>query len=417
MRNALILLGLALSGVSAPAAAGSGAGPGRCSDVSFEVSVTSQNVVFESPPDLNNVTETVDFVREAWRGNFPATNGTAPVSGTFTIKGTYCAPGGAKPARGQADTLEVLVHGITYNKSMWAGLGFGPPYDWHAHANARGYATLALDRLGHGDNPARPDPLGVVQPQMHVEILHAVLAAVRGGGSNANANANPLGRTFDRVVLVGHSYGSFLGAALAGLYPDDADALVLTAYNSYADFTAVIEADWVQAGAAAAAEEEEEKEKEKKEAVPPAGYLAMASEAQRTAAFYFGDRFDAAIPPVDFALQDTITPGEIGALGALVAAASPAADYAGSVLVATAVHDVFFCRPPAAACEALLAAAGDVFPSAAAYDYFAPDDTGHDLTLHYSAGDTARRVHDWLDENLVAKGGGRGCGRGKAGRI
>jgi pimeloyl-ACP methyl ester carboxylesterase len=334
-------------------------------------------MVFSSPPDTTNQAEIINFLREAWRGNFPATDGTTTVSGTFTIKGTYCVP-----TKSKADTLEVLVHGITYNKTMWAGMGSGSQYDWHRYANSRGYATLALDRLGHGDNPQHPDSVNIVQPQLQVDILHHILASVR----STNSPINALGRAFKNVVFVGHSYGSFIGSALAAQYPADADALILTAYSGHVNFAAMVDADWASAAT-----------------LNPArfggldlGYISLGSEKQRTAAFFDGG-FDPAIPPVDYTYQDTLTPGEIGALPAIL---GPALEFKGAVLVATAVQDALFCEEPAEKCEEHLAAAAEFFPSAEHYDYFAPDNTGHDLTLHYSAQDSFKRVHDWLDAKL-----------------
>ncbi|KAH6628819.1 Alpha/Beta hydrolase protein [Chaetomium tenue] len=318
-----------------------------------------------------------------WRGTPAATNGTLTVSDTFTIKGTYCNPkstGANKPPKG----LQILVHGITYNKTMWAGFGFSPSdYSWHTAATSRGYATLALDRLGHGANPQHPDPLSVVQPQVQIDIMHAIFAAARSATAPLNA---VLGRVYDKVVFVGHSYGAFLGAALGAQYPADADALVLAGYSSYFDFSDMIGAEW-----ASAADHD------------PArfgglakGYVAMADETQRTETFYVGG-YDAAIPPVDFAYEDTLTVGEIGALAAIL---GPAVGYTGPVLAVTAVEDAFFCEAPKGKCEAHLTATADAFPDAESFDYFAPENTGHDLTLHYTARDTAEQVHDWLDGKL-----------------
>lgn len=370
MRHGIALLGLAaLARGSKPC----------CSDVSFEVPVTSQNVAFSSPPDPDNTTAIVEFMRHVWLGNAPETNGTTATSGTFTIKGTHCVP-----KKGKATALQILVHGITYNKTMWAGMGFpSDEYNWHAQATARGYATLALDRLGHGANPQRPDPLSVVQPQIQIDIMHEIFSAVR----SRNAPLNVLKQAYDKVVFVGHSYGSYLGAALATQYPADADALVLTGYSSYLDFDDVINAEWVSAA---------DHDPSWFGADLAKGYVAMADAAQREAAFFAGG-FDAAIPPVDFAYEDTLTVGEIGALGAIL---GPAVGYTGDVLAVTSVQDAFFCEAPADKCEAHLAATADSFPDASSYEYFAPDNTGHDLTLHYSAGETAARVHDWLDAKL-----------------
>jgi len=153
MFQALILLGLSISG----AASGLQLPPHGCLDVTFNVAATSQNTVFSSPPDPNNSMAIIAFAVDVLRGNLPATSGTATVSSTFAITGTYCVLRVLK----RKDTLEILVYGITYNKTMWAGMGFSDQYNWHKHANAQGYATLALDRLGYSLS-SYPDPLNVV---------------------------------------------------------------------------------------------------------------------------------------------------------------------------------------------------------------------------------------------------------------
>jgi len=260
-------------------------------------------------------------------------------------------------------------------------MGFGDQYDWHKYANSRGYATLALDRLGHGENPQYPDPLNVVQPQMHVEIMREIMTAARDKKSPVNV----LGRGFKKVVFVGHSYGSFLGVALAEQYPTVADALVLTGFSNYLDFDAVINAKWVSAAT----------HDPTRWAGVPQGYVVMGEAAERVV-FYDGN-YDHAMPAVDFQFEDTLTVGEIGALSAIL---GPAPSYNGPVLVPTPVQDVFFCEEPLAQCEYHLNATRSSFPNASDYDFFAPDNTGHDLTLHYTAQDTFRRVHEWLDAKL-----------------
>ncbi|KAK3939767.1 putative cardiolipin-specific deacylase, mitochondrial [Diplogelasinospora grovesii] len=372
LQRTLLILGL-LTGASAGAGHLAGS---RCSEVSFAVPVSSENVVFGSPPDPHNDTAIVEFMLDVWRGLPANTTGTTTVTGNFTVNGLYCEPRGQKR---KADTLEVLVHGITYNKTMWSGMGFGSPYDWLAYANSRGYAALSIDRVGHGTNPERPDPLNVVQPQLHVETLHYLFNAARSGHNRAFG-----GRNFDKVVFVGHSYGCFLGTALASQHPGDADAMVLTGFATTIDFSDVTNAQW--AGAAHVMPQ--------RFAGVPLGYVALVQQAQRTASFYAG-AYDPAIPPVDFAYEDTLSCGEVGALGSIL---QPAAGYANPVLVVTAVDDAFFCKPPKATCEGILATSASYFPNVTDYSYFAPENTGHDLTLHYSAPATFKQVHDWLDQ-------------------
>ncbi len=356
----------------------------NCSTVAFEIPATAQNAVFTSPPDPTNETAVIQFMIAAFAGNPPETNGTATISDTFTIMGTYCTPSNQTASK---DVLEILVHGVTYGKNYWAGLGFADEFNWHLAANARGYSTLALDRLGHGENPQRPDPLTVVQPQLQVEILHQILAAVRT--QSPPSSLNVLGCGYGTVVYVGHSYGSFLGSTIVCQFPDDADALVLTGFSTTENFSDVVTAQWTSARQHAPALGN-----------LPLGYITLASEADRTAVFYAGD-FDPALPPLDFRVEDTLTDGEAAVIPILL---EPAPSFTGPLFIATGAQDVFFCNNPTVAeCEANLAKSRlDFFPGVQETDFgfFAPDNTGHDIHLHFSAPATYKAVHDFLDAKL-----------------
>ncbi|KAK3349192.1 Alpha/Beta hydrolase protein [Lasiosphaeria hispida] len=377
MRSAQALICLLLSGAASVAGQ-------DCSTVAFDIPATSQNAVFTSPPNPNNETDVIQFMLAAFRGTPPPTSGTTAVSGTFTIMGTYCVPSNQTASK---NVLQVLVHGITYGKDYWAGLGFADEFNWHLAANARGYATLAIDRLGHGENPQRPDPLAVVQPQMHVEVLHQLIAAVRT--QSPLSPPSVLGRAYDKVVWVGHSYGSFLGSTIARQFPADADAMVLMGFSTTENFTDVLTAAWTAAAHHAPADGN-----------LPTGYLTLASEAGRAAVFYAGE-FDPALPPLDFAREDTITDGEGAAIPVLL---EPAPGFTKPVFVATGAQDVFFCNfGSVAECETKLAKSRpDFFPdvSEANFGIFAPDKTGHDIHLHFSAPRTYAAVHDFLDAKL-----------------
>ncbi|KAL2168768.1 hypothetical protein VTG60DRAFT_6877 [Thermothelomyces hinnuleus] len=111
----------------------------------------------------------------------------------------------------------------------------------------------------------------------------------------------------------------------------------------------------------------------------------MSEAAEREAAFFAGD-FGAAVAAADFAGEDTVAAGEIGAL-------PRDRELRG--------RDAIFCEPPRERCEAILRETAAVFPDARSYDYYAPPNTGHDLTLHHSAADTADRIHDWLDSKVL----------------
>ena len=120
----------------------------------------------------------------------------------------------------------MLVHGSTYTKEYWDLGAWGDTntsYSWRAAANAAGYATLAVDKLGNGGS-SHPDPILDAQLPLQVETIHAMITQIKRARAKV-PRPKP-------VTLVGHASGSVLIAALVQSYPRDADAVVLTAYSS-----------------------------------------------------------------------------------------------------------------------------------------------------------------------------------------
>ena len=116
----------------------------KCRDVTFTVSATAENqVAADPPPDLLNLDASLTFLAQ--------TIELTTVSGTQKLYGQYCEPTVKNHSR--AKTLQFLVHGITYDHTYWAGFQTIPSsalYSWVNFANAQGYPTLAIDRLGNG---------------------------------------------------------------------------------------------------------------------------------------------------------------------------------------------------------------------------------------------------------------------------
>ena len=116
----------------------------NCKDVTFTVSATAQNqVVANPPPNFLDPDTSLAFLTQ------PVVLTT--VSGTQKLYGQFCEPTVRNPSR--AKTLQLLVHGITYDHTYWAGfdsIPSSPAYSWVTYANALGYPTLAIDRLGNG---------------------------------------------------------------------------------------------------------------------------------------------------------------------------------------------------------------------------------------------------------------------------
>ncbi|KAK3317949.1 Alpha/Beta hydrolase protein, partial [Apodospora peruviana] len=304
------------------------------------------------------------------------------VGGAFKVEAIYCSP--ISSGHRDRQTLEILVHGATYNKKMWSGLGVGYDYNWQAHATSCGYHTLAIDRLSHSDDRDHPDPINVVQGSLHVEVVHKIIDIIRNDGG-------PLSRDFQNIVYVGHSFGTAIGVALAARYPNEVNAIIATGFSLTSNGTAMNSAVRLVPAA----------QVNRRFARLPLGYLCTEDEAGREEIFYSGF-YDDSIVRHDYRRQDTATVGELCYFGY----AGPAVRFVGPVLAVTGENDQIFCEDETQSCEEKLMAMLDVlFPSSPELSYYVPPNTGHSLMFHYSAPETMAVVHNFLDQYFLVPPG------------
>ncbi|MER7847433.1 alpha/beta fold hydrolase [Kitasatospora sp. NPDC096077] len=124
------------------------------------------------------------------------------------IAGTLCTPRAAR-----ATTVQLLLHGGTYNRDYWTvhGRTGGPSYV-EAAAGA-GHAVLAFDRLGTGASSAPHSSR--FTDSTHELVTLQLIRTLRDRG-------------YRKVVLVGHSFGSTVARMVAVKHPDVVDGLILT---------------------------------------------------------------------------------------------------------------------------------------------------------------------------------------------
>lgn len=348
-----------------------------CSSVSFQVTVTADNVIFLSPPSESNETAVLDFFYDGLaNGTGAAVKGSSAVNGTYSIDGIYCRP---SISSSKTDVLEILVHGLTYNKSVWSGLGLDLEYNWQSYAAGQGYSTLAIDRLGHGSDQQHPDPVNIVQGTLDIELEHQLINTIR------NEKSNALGRTFDTIAFVSHSYAGWLAMGLAYKYPSDINALVLTGFSSSVDFSPFVNTTLESASLL----------EPLRYGSLPLGYITTTEESQREKLFYAGN-YSPAVVLWDYLWQDTWTIGETGSLGF---ALSPTG-FTGALYLATGVDDILFCQTPLSKCKTILNNTRSVFPEVTKFGYVAVENTGHVLMMHNSAQQTFADVHTFLDQAL-----------------
>jgi hypothetical protein len=191
----------------------------KCVGGTINVSASATNIklLIKSPADHYAATD-IGVKMQQVGSNFTAhvTSGDAnAVSGTFRIYSALCLPADAATAS-KVQTVQFLTHGATLDRNYW-DIAHG--YSYVDAAAQAGYATFSYDRLGTGLSD-HPDPIQVVQTAIQVEIAHQLVNLLR--------TSTELGRSFRRVVGVGHSAGSVISQGVTTRYPNDFDALILT---------------------------------------------------------------------------------------------------------------------------------------------------------------------------------------------
>ena len=206
-------------------------------------------------------------------------------SGPVTMHGELCKPLGIP-----VQTLQVLMHGGTYNSSYWDFPGFDGTYSYVHVANAVGYATLAIDRLGYGQStrPLSQDDTF----DNEVDTAHAVVQAARSGA---------LGIHVRKVEGIGHSLGSGTVVGEAAKYPHDFDAIILTGYGqTVSPNVAKLNALYMEPANYLS-----------RFATLDAGYKTHKPDTRGLSGLYYTPLADPAVIAADQATEDTVTGTEI----------------------------------------------------------------------------------------------------------
>src|SRR5437870_8142674 len=129
----------------------------------------------------------------------PVTLVHGPTDPNLNVVTELCGPA---PLAGRV--VQVLVSGATYGPTAWDFPSQPERYSYVRALNQAGSATLSVDRLGIGRS-SHPDSSEVDTPA-HIAIYRRLIQSLRHGD---------YGTAFDKVVIVGHSYGSVITYGLA----------------------------------------------------------------------------------------------------------------------------------------------------------------------------------------------------------
>jgi len=235
------------------------------------------------------------------------------VSGKYTLAATYCEPDsgpGSKP-------LQLLTHGIGFDRSYWDLSADNYAYSYVNAALAAGYRVFSYDRLGIGHSSHGSDPVNEIQSSLEIESLAALTRMLRSG------SVPDLPTSFDKIVHVGHSFGSIQSYTLAQLYPDLSDGLVLTGFSqnpSWVPYFA-IGSNFISVTTIPGLKESYD-----------AGYFVPGDLSGLQFDFFAPGNFDPALLP--FAYQ-TGQPVSVGELLTTLAGTGNSSTFAGPVLIIT----------------------------------------------------------------------------------
>jgi alpha-beta hydrolase superfamily lysophospholipase len=279
-----------------------------------------------------------------------------------SIWGQLCYRG-----RNEPGTVQLLVHGATYNHLYW-NLPYGSGYYSYVDAaTAGGYATFDVDRVGDGSS-SRP-PSSELDLNAGAVALHDAVTALRAGAVDGHA--------FQNVIMVGHSVGSAVAWIEAARYHDVNAVIITGLLHALGPNVAELFADLYPAA----------DDPRFAGAGLDSGYLTTLP-GTRESLFYDPASVNPAVIAADEANKDTTTPAELAAGAAVLAlppAQQPSFQISVPVLEVVGADDNFFCvgvtAYNCASPASVQAFEAQYYSPAAHLKVVVIPETGHDLAL------------------------------------
>ncbi|KAM5351024.1 hypothetical protein ACJ41O_003747 [Fusarium nematophilum] len=357
----------------------------KCTNITVPVSLKTENAVFNLRTPLTKIDVTnfaLNLTRQGENFIKDAQKGTVVVSGSYDLAATYC-----EPDAGPGSHIQIMTHGIGFDRSYWDQSYNGYNYSYVARAvDDHGYSTLTWDRLGVGAS-SKGDPLSEIQVFLEIAALGELTRLAKTGclpGITAK---------YTKAVHIGHSFGAVMTYGLANQSPELTDAIILTGFtqaSAYLPLFAVSNNFVPVTDSPRAAEY-------------PAGYVATASTVSVHINFFAEGDFDPEILDVAYENSQPTTPGELLTLGAPVSSEN---SFIGPVLVITGERDVPFCGGNCYSTgsvdeklPSLLDTSRVFFPKASRFNTTVVPGAGHNLNSGYSHPVTYASMLEFLGEN------------------
>ncbi|CAI6284645.1 unnamed protein product [Periconia digitata] len=193
---------------------------GICTDYKIEKTIDFAELQWTDPPFKTSFDVVDLYARMASKDPAvfrPFAETPRNVSKTYEISATFCRPKNGTDAGEK--TVLVATHGAGFDRRYWASSYLPEKYSFVYHSLEAGYPVFYYDRAGVGASSRTLNY--TAQPEPQIQLLASMVRDIRGGQYTDSIKAS-------KIVLVGHSFGSFVSTGLLNKFPDLADAAVLT---------------------------------------------------------------------------------------------------------------------------------------------------------------------------------------------
>ncbi|PGH13763.1 hypothetical protein AJ79_03462 [Helicocarpus griseus UAMH5409] len=357
-----------------------------CVDYTIPLSVATDKALSWNGTQWSDNFGLTDFVSMA--GSRPDAGFPVPITGPVDYKddveisGTFCSPmKGLGDVGESGGTVLLASHGLGFDKGYWNSEHKPEDYNFVQFAVSQGYAVFFYDRLGVGKSSKISGFMN--QAPIQINILGQLSAALKTGRYTGDYGLPK------SVVLLGHSFGSFLSNALLALEPESADGAILTglAYNSLSNVQ--IEAFNLRI----AAEQKEAMMREWKDL--DAGYVTWDDIYGNVNNFFKAPSYS--LETVEYAEKNKQPFGILEFLS-ISSLSFEAPNFAGPVMYIAGEYDFPVC---AGYCGGgiLEKPAKSFFSASRAFEAHLVPLTGHSLNFHENATDGFRLVTQFLKNN------------------
>jgi len=344
-----------------------------CVQYLLPINVTSLNFVWGLPLNSNNDNVTVfstDLGRRDASTTFNPFSGIVPQTAVYNIAGTFCEPNG-----GGNGTVLLASHGLGFDRSYWDPEIEPEDYSFVDFALAKGYSVFFYDRLGVGHSQIVSGYVNQVSIQS--AIITQLVALIRSNKFSASVN---------KVVLVGHSFGSVISNTVLATDPDLVDGAILTGI-AYAPTDTAVSIEALQLRLARL-------QSPSKWGKLDGGYVSWVDIYANINGFFKAPAYD---PAVVKYTDNNKEPFALMELVSLQATNLTSPDFAGPVLVLSGEYDFIFCG---GFCPGLLdVGPSNIFPLSKNMVVYSHPESGHAINLSLNATGSFEVIGNFLKEN------------------